>query len=301
MRKFRKSLVVLVGILTALVAAELGLRVFSDAMPQASAWPSAATELKDRQLGASNTYEVIFLGSSITEASVDPDLLSSRSAYNSALPFSTPISNEIWLQGEFDQLDGSVVVLGLPAWPFHGGFDDDPLAGQIRTALDPETSFLDNFALYRNRGVLADWFSRRSRVLTVASGSWTDLGHQTTYYLRSGDSLVGRFPPYGKPQMSDENHSAVEAIAKTVEEGGGTLVLMVEPGRYPGTVRTDEVEQYLGSLQQLAADLDVEYWDTYSLDWDPSLFADEAHFNLEGTILYTNYVSGLLDGLRADL
>lgn len=299
MKPLKAIAITFLGLATALSVSEASLRLLGDALPASSRWPSAAAELKDTQLNFDNDYDVIFLGSSVTEAAINPGLLSERS-YNAALPFSTPISNKMWLEHEFGVLKNSLVILGVPAWPFHGSFADDPLAGGIEFAADPSHSVLEGLALYQFRGVLSDWFLRRSRILTVRSGSWTDRGHQTSYYERSGDTLEGRFPPYGAPQLSSDHLSAIKEITALVAQRGGTLILMVEPGRYPGRVSSEAVSQYLTSLSALASELDIEFWDTYSVGWDPDLYADEAHFNEAGTVLFTDFIAKLLSRVVAD-
>jgi len=299
MKTLKAIAVTFLGLAIALSFSEVSLRLFGEALPASSRWPSAAAELKDSQLNLDNDYDVIFLGSSITEAAINPGLLP-ESSYNAALPFSTPISNNIWLEHEFGELNGTLVILGIPAWPFHGSFADDPLAGGIEFAADHSHSVLEGIALYQFRGVLADWFLRRSRTLTIKSGSWTERGHQTSYYERSGDTLEGRFPPYGAPQLSSEHMAAVKEIAALVAQRGGTLILMVEPGRYPGRVSSEALSQYLTSLGALASELEIEFWDTYSVGWDQNLYADEAHFNEAGTVRFTDFIANLLSQVVAE-
>lgn len=295
MNGFKRTLVILLGIAVTLLAGELTLRAVSDLLPEPSPWPSAATEVKAGQLGGAEKFDVVFLGSSVTEAAVDPELLLPLNAYNAALPFSSPISNEKWLTGMFPDLGGTVVVLGVPAWPFHEE-DNDVLSAQIVEALTGRVSAWSHLDLYGRSGLLADWFSLRARELTVDSGAWTEKGHQTAFYGRSGDSLVGRFPPYGAPAMSSDAEEAIRRIAERTALQGGQLVLMIEPGNYPGRVTTRDVDQYIATLNQLADRMMVPIWNSYDVDWSPDLYADEAHFNRDGTRQFSAYVASLLAG-----
>jgi hypothetical protein len=72
---------------------------------------------------------------------------------------------------------------------------------------------------------------------------------------------------------------------------------MVEPGRFPGRVDAESVSEYLDTLNKLALDLEVPLWDTYSIDWEEAMFADEVHFNRQGTEAFTAYFQELLESL----
>jgi lysophospholipase L1-like esterase len=73
---------------------------------------------------------------------------------------------------------------------------------------------------------------------------------------------------------------------------------MIEPARFPGEVGDDVVQRYLATVRDLANDLEVELWDTYSVGWADDLYADEVHFNREGTEAFSKLVSDLLSGVR---
>jgi hypothetical protein len=247
--------------------------------------------LKHHQLASDSDHEIVFLGSSVTEAAVDPELLS-RDAYNAALPFSSPISNLVWYRTHFVPGEGDVVVMGVPIWPSTSTRSNDALALGLASAQAAEEGVAS--ALVENRGFLSDWYQRSLERSAMDSGLWTDRGHQTTYYARRDESIAARFDPYGQPRMSTDSEQAVLALAQDVEEAGATFVLMVEPGRFPGQVAEHDVEGYLDYLQRLASESGVLFWDTYSVGWDDSLYADEAHFNHKGTLAFTKYMDELL-------
>jgi hypothetical protein len=132
---------------------------------------------------------------------------------------------------------------------------------------------------------------RRER--TVASGLWTDLGHQTFYYGQSGSSFHGE-QSYGRPAMDEVQASALRRLVEAAKASGATPVLVIEPGRYPDSVESTTITEYIAWLSDFATELDVELWDTYSMDWDAAMFADDAHLNEIGTESYTEYIGRLL-------
>lgn len=289
---------ILLGAFSALGIAEMSLQLFGGGLPVRSEWPTVETQLKDSQLTLADEWDVIFLGSSITEAAVDPRLLNGIAAYNGALPFSTPISQEVWYRGQFSDQEARVVVLGLPAWPFHESDGEDLLASGIEAALRDGASLESRLATVRHRGVMADWFGLRSTEITLQSKLWTPHGHLTAYYEISGARATGGFESYGPPRMSEDVRAAITRLAEHVQLQGGTFVLMIEPARVPGEVEEDVIQRYLDTVRDLANSLDVELWDTFSVGWAKELYADDVHFNREGTEAFSELVNELLENVR---
>ena len=301
--RLRTSLLVFAGAILAIASAELTLRAVEEHLPVLSDWPTVETEVKSAQFARlEENPELLIVGSSMVESAVDPHALVSMgaasSAYNSAFPFSTPAAMDIWLRDYLRPWDGlEVVVIGLPAWPPPADLASDPLATGLIEAFgaDLVADPFEDVALWRLRGLLADLGEATRRERTVAAGLWTELGHQTVYYGRSAGSLVGRFPPYGEPEMSEVQERGLRRIVATARQAGATPVVLLEAGRFPGVVDDRTVAAYLDTLYELTADLDVPLWDAYSLDWDESLYADEVHFNEEGARAFTAYLGALLD------
>ena len=94
--------------------------------------------------------------------------------------------------------------------------------------------------------------------------------------------------------MSSDNEAAMKRSVDTLSRAGRAVVLMIEPGQYPGEVSESETREYLHSIKDLGRDLGVSVWDTYSVGWKPEYFVDEAHFNREGTVAFTSYLAELL-------
>lgn len=293
MVKLKRLALVALGVVTVLGAAEIMLESLGDHLPQRSNWPTVETEVKDLQLKGNDNWDVVFLGSSVTESAVDPQLIDGVRAYNAALPFSTPISNEVWYRTKFSGQPGRIVVLGLLAKPYRESIDDDLLKSGIETASKTETSILDSLSLYRFRGFVADWFDLSSRERSTHSELWTQFGHQTVYYDQSvtGDAEI---PPYGEPRMSADVREAIIGLADVVHRQGGTLVLMIEPTRLGDADPSSLVDTYLDSVRQLAHGVGARFWDTYSPGWDSSYYVDHSHFNRTGTEAFTELVSDLL-------
>ncbi len=297
----------IIGALLVIGAAEIAVRAIEHELPVLSDWPTVETEIKSAQLNElAKAPSLLMVGSSSLEAAVDPAQLVSMGAvpeaYNSAFPFFSPAATEVWLE-DFVQPWGSIdlLLIGLPAWPPPTDPADDPLTGGLSVLAEDDGSsdLLENLALWRVRGVLADLEEAVQREKSVANQLWTDLGHQTFYYGRSGDSLAGVFPPYGAPEMDVVQEGALRRILDKARRTGATPVIVLEPGRFPDPVSEETVADYIGWLESFAADLEVELWDTYSVEWDESFYADEAHFNDRGTLAYTRYLGELLIDFRA--
>ena len=98
--------------------------------------------------------------------------------------------------------------------------------------------------------------------------------------------------------MSEVQERALRRIIETARQSGATPIVLLEPGHYPDDVDDQALNAYRSWLSALVDELDVEYWDSYSLDWDASFYADETHFNLRGTIEFTDYIGKRLLELK---
>ena len=290
------------GLLVVVVLAEFGLRAIEEDLPVLSDWPTIETEIKSAQLAEMGEIpSLLIVGSSSSEAAVDPAQLvamgAAAEAYNSAFPFFSPAATEVWLNEHIDPWgDVELLLVGLPAWPPPTDPADDPLTGGLASlsADDGSGHPLDHLALWRVRGVLADIEEAVQRDKSQSNQLWTELGHQTFYYGRTGETLAGVFPPYGTPAMDRTHSDALRRIVEEAQRSGATPVIILEPGRFPDPVAEQTVAEYIEWLQTFAAELGVELWDTYSLDWDDGFYADEAHFNEAGTAAYTRYLGELI-------
>jgi hypothetical protein len=270
-------------------------------LPPASIWPTPETQIKHDQLSHLGSIDVVFLGSSITEVAIDPTALREQAGtglvYNAALPFSTPFSNELWLDDVIlPRFTPSLVIIGLPAWSSGETPDSDPVLAGIQAALDYEHGhrLADRFALFRNSGVASEWDQRRAWETLAESGSINDLGQQTGYSDRTlADATPLELPSAGT-EMSDQEAQGVARMVSRLESLGIAAIVMIEPGHYPGSSIGVDEDSYVASVKSHSTEWGVQIWDTYHMGWPDSMFADRAHFNRLGTAAFTERLAAMV-------
>jgi hypothetical protein len=296
-----RLLTVALGVLLTIGVAEGLVRILDERLPTGTVWPSVESQAKFELLHDLPSTEVVFLGSSITEAAVDPVLFAQKatanSAFNSGIPFSTPFSNEWWLdEVVLRELRPHMVVIGLTAWSGGVRPDQDPLLSRYQEARAARGA--PPVALLEHAGVLSEWESRMSDAR--ARALLTDLGHQTGYYDRSIDDAKPVELPYGPPEMPGAEAAAVGRMIDRLRAEDIATFVLIEPGRYPGDKGTIDYDRYIDSVLSHHADWGVPVVDTFHLDWERKWFADLAHFNREGTEEFTSYIAGVIDGMWAE-
>lgn len=294
----RRLNIIGIGFVISLIVGELGIRLLTPAIPPVSSWPTVEMELKSGQLAAiGDSPDVVIIGSSISESSIDPQLLAEVTGwdmpYNAALPFSTMASNRVWLEDVvLARTSPRLVILGVPPWvPARDGED---IAMAMRDAIARDESWLTRVsALYRYRGMLADWDSLRARERLLESGLWTEVGHFTGYY----EGQLVRADPWLPPSRADGldpvSERALQAMVENARDAGARVVLLVEPV----CCRVDSNasnRKYVEWLETRAEEWGVPLWNTYSNDWPADLFADSQHLNRRGTETYTRHVGALV-------
>jgi hypothetical protein len=293
---------VVIGVVLALCLAEIGLRLLSHELPSGSDWPTAEMEVKYQQLSANSDIEVVFLGSSMTEAALDPVEFAAASGlgttYNSALPFSSPFSNEFWLETVvLEMVDPRLVVIGLPSWSGGDSAESDPVLSRMRTAAANADSGTQGLALLRHAGVLSEWDARSAGIRLRRL--MTDLGHQTAYYDRSIEDSIPLDLPFGPPEMPQQEADAVRRMIDSLSEADIQSLVLIEPGRHPGDDGTVDYDRYIESMLEYSDYWGVPVLDSFHEDWDRSLFADPAHFNSRGTLAFTEYLARSTVGVTA--
>ena len=285
-----------------LAAAEGGLRAIGDRLPVRTDWPTIETGIKYELLRQLPSADVVFLGSSITEAAIDPrefvHASGVGSAFNAGLPFSSPYSNEWWLnEVVLENVEPKLVVIGVTAWSGGQHADRDPLLAALRVTPgsrdDPHDSPL---ALFRQTGLLSEWDRRMADERVKAH--LTELGHQTGYYERSIDDATPFGLPTGPAEMPNDEAAAVGRMIDTLNERGIDAMVLIEPGRSPGDNGTLDYERYVSSVLRHEDDWGVPVVDSFHRAWDSSFFADLAHFNRLGTESFTAYMAQTIIGLR---
>jgi hypothetical protein len=303
MRSQRKLAWVALGVILALAMAEGGLRAFEDRLPVSTDWPTIETDVKYELLRHLPEADVVFLGSSITEAAIDPrefvDASGVGSAFNSGIPFSTPFTNEWWLnEVVLQSVEPNLVVIGVTPWSGGQRAVHDPLLAALRLApVSGDDSQDPPSALLGQAGLLSEWDWRMADETVKAH--LTDLGHQTGYYERSIDEATPFGLPMGPSEMPEEEADAVDRMVDTLNERGIEAIVLIEPGRSPGDDGTLDYQRYIASVLQHEDDWGVPVLDTFNQGWDRSLFADLAHFNRMGTESFTAYMAQTINGLHA--
>lgn len=296
----------LLGLALPLLLAEGALRVLSPSLPSPAPWPSVGIEVKAERVVAlaDEDVDVVLLGSSITEAGVDPDGLQQHaglSAFNGAGPYSTPVSMATWLDDQLWALDPELVVLGLPIWGAPDPREDDVLDNafaELRAFEQSQQGVRGNSELWSRRGQLRDLFGLVSDTATAAS--YTDRGHLTLYYgQQRGDAAPATGDPF--PGFSADNVAALEEIVAAARSRGTEVVLMLEPGGcppiLPGCADPRSEADARAAVQELADSLDVAFLDGRRFEAEDGWYADDAHFNREGTQRFTEFLAGELTTL----
>lgn len=288
-----------IGIVAMVVLAEMVMRIVGPQMPEASIWPTVETDIKSEQLTELGTEpELLLIGTSATEAALDPvrlEALTGLSAYNSAFPFSSPLSHEIWLN-EVVPADWAprLLVIGMQPSPPDEIATGLMVEGLQKAVRDRVVGDLFGWsALARRRGVLADWDQLSSWDHLEKSGYMTSLGHQTGYYDRLITSEASEVSA-GRNELSAEQTAALGRIIQSSRDAGLEVVILVEPVFGMRSSRADTAA-YISWLEEQARSWGIPVWNAHDLEWDDELWADEHHFNRAGTEAFTRYVATLIE------
>ena len=296
--QIRSLLLTLLGAALVIAGAEWTLRGIEDHLPALSEWPTIETEIKSAQFEALDPKPTLLIvGSSMTESAVDPQGLIEMgvapAAYNTAFPFFSPAAADLWLRDFIKPWDDlEVMLIGIPVWPPPRDSTNDPLTVALleATAEVSTPDPFDEIALWRMRGMLVDIDQAARRERATAHHLWTDLGHQTFYYGQSDGSVSGHYAPFVDSNMSDVQERALRRLIDTARQAGAKPVVLLEPGNYPDGSNEQKIAAYIAWLRDLTEELEVEFWDSYSIGWDDSFFADETHFNDKGAVAFTQFV-----------
>jgi hypothetical protein len=268
-------------------------------LPDGRQWPTPETEIKNAQLVDLERrglgIDVVFIGSSVTEAGIDPvrfDRLTGLTSYNAALPFSSPLSNEIWLREYvLPRVNPKAVVVGLGVWPNESTLTDDMLLSGL-TALDSDTGIRTGLALFDRRSQLRSWSDTQARARQVTAGAITPQGHQTIYYERTRRTQDSGFIDSETARMSEDNRDALWRTVAMLQDRSIEVIMLIEPIGCPpilGTCARFDLETHPG--RELARDFGLRLIDSASRAWPLEVYADTAHFNETGVEALTTFVS----------
>lgn len=292
---------VLIGVLITVLFSEVAIRLFDPILPGPSVWPTVSTEVKASQLlETPHDPTILMVGSSITDAAIRPDLLDDLvptigGSYNAAIPFSSPLVLESWLDTLLTETDPELTILGLPIWPARSVDFASELATELSNADNEERSAMRMAsALWANHGMFAHWDRLFARERTISRGLWDPQGHFTGYYDLVGGSIGRQFQPFGEPRMSPQELDALQRVVGRLKSEGSDVIIVIEPGRFPGEVDERTVDAYIEWLVAQGETLGVPVWDTHGISWSDSHFADELHFNKSGVEVYTRHIADMI-------
>lgn len=295
----KNLIAVVVGVVIGLIGVEVALRILDPWIPSPSAWPTASTHVKTDQLsGLAPDIEILLLGSSITEAAVDPEVLEEHAGrdggYNAAIPFFSPFIAETWLDPILSEAEFSprMAIIGLPVFPGHTENSARSLAASIEDAQGREEEKADWFfpAVLTYRDVFARW----DRLLTWEAARqqqlWTESGHFTGYH--SGQSQAGDISALApQRRLSARDEASLRNLIDLFQSKGATVALVIEPGRHPDPVDPEVIHAFIDSIEELARETETRFWNAYGVDWPDGLYTDPFHFNKEGMHRYTARIS----------
>jgi hypothetical protein len=289
------------GFVSGLLIAEILLAGVAEHLPDRSIWPTPQAEIKHQFAATGPQPSVLFFGSSITEAAIDPERLATAGGFNAAFPFASPLSSEVWYRHELRfSSETDVVVLGIAPWPADAYEKSEWLAPALDRSYAFEPYWLDKTNLHRNKGVLADWFDLRHFQLGLTANNWKENGHHFGYYGRQADRATIELSVFELSRLPENQEQAIRQINKLSVTNGTQLVLLIEPSgdEFMKRFRPERVSAFIESLEQLGEDLGIPVWDTFSIDWPEEMYADGVHFNREGTIAYSHQISTMLASLN---
>jgi len=314
-RPILASRIAFVGAVAVLVLAEGGIRLAGAALPEPVLWPSIEADIKVEQMNESvhRPTQVVFLGDSTMESGVDPSRLGELgvavSSYNASLPWSTPLSMEVWY-GEVvaPRLEPDLLYVGLVPPSAQTGREEDVLYQGLLTALNSQKESLTRTLagwseLYRRRTLIRDLPVILRREKAADLELITEFGFQSGYLRGAIAAEVGPVPAidHSENPLSDDNAAALGRLISAAAQEDVQVVLVVEPFPCPANAG-DCVERFANSafyrgLEALAAAQQVPILNALQEVWPESLFVDDRHLNSEGVDRFQGLVANSITAL----
>lgn len=112
----RRSLIL--GFVVVVILLEGGARLLAPHIPGQLIWDTQFTQDKAEQIAELGRVDVVYVGSSVVNAGIDPDLVADHSrfesGYNTAIPSTTPSTWKIWMRDiGYPELCPEVLVVGI--------------------------------------------------------------------------------------------------------------------------------------------------------------------------------------------
>ena len=333
-----RRLVVPLIALAVLLGAEGAARVVARSLPPPTDWPNPFLEVKAERIEALSTegVDVVFVGSSVTQADLDPGLFAERSsrfdsAYNAGIPSASPRVWRLFLDDTVHRhLCPDLVVVGVDIRQYNDnqpGSDRDEERYQASPGReryvtpDADVSFADraeewverNSALFRLRGRFREpdkLFAWATGIGTI--GGWSTGTVPADGRFRGFDSIVFEPPPTGLDRLRrtafrDFEVGGVEedslvAIAAAARERGSAVVMVIMPALYADMTPAlpggvADVAAFRASVASAADRAGVPLLVFPHLENRPELFADLYHMNGAGSEALTVALAEATDAL----
>lgn len=300
-----------------LLLAEAGIRWRAPALPDPLIWSGPEMQYKERQirrLQASGGASVVFLGSSVVDAGVDPSSMSlatRRPVYNAGTGGASLGMIDLWARRVVvPRLRPDVVVLGLasrelnPHDPEQARLERDFFESRAVKRLDNGERLLQRVertaegwsSLFRYRTVL-----RQPRFLSKALGLGSAPGrdgyralvaddgqHKRFLHLTfTGDPHVGRVLANRELRNYEVGHRQLSTARGLISflERQASHVIVVNMPETPTWLSLHprgeaDHEAFVAAIRALAASAEVRFIDGGV--WQEDLFADPAHLNGKG-------------------
>lgn len=292
----QRFMVLLVG-LSALLVADLVLAGIDPDLPPVSSFPTPESEVKFEQVTSAELHpEVVFLGSSFTEAAVDPDLLRPEiESYNLAMPFTDLETMEVWLREVVLPADPDLVVLTFPVWGDMGS-GTDGVSEALARSITADQRRTGRSWLVEHAGSLSVMDRSLARQRLLAADLWTDSGHQTGYADKVGDSDT--WAPRGREKLDAAEASRLLELIELAQAHGSEVVVIIEAVAPAIAPPEEHVLELIADIDALVAPLSVPVWSTPAGVLDDRMFVDGVHLNRDGTTVYSEFVKRMTLALR---
>ena len=325
----RRSLIV--GFVIVVVLLEGAARLLAPHIPGQLVWDTQFTQDKADQIAAAGAVDVVYVGSSVVNAGIDPGLVSANSrfdsGYNTAIPSTTPSTWKIWMRDiVFPDLCPSVVVIGISVRDYNDGnvgipFDLKsylPSAGRLElygqftsASLEQQVGRYSAFVRIRSRlrqpekvarylvtGRVPGW---PATVLTP-DGRYTGWDDNDFAYpsAESVEQLTTKV--FVNFSVGGAEDAAVRAIIEEAQALGQQVVVVRMPTMnqliaplLPGG--QDDLDSFERQVERLGVDYGVPVIVYPDMDDNEALFGDLYHMNRAGTTEFSERLGADLDRL----
>ena len=321
----------IVGFLVVVVLLEGAARLLAPHIPGQLVWDTQFTQDKADQIAAVGEVDIVYVGSSVVNAGIDPGLVAANSrfdsGYNSAIPSTTPSTWKLWMRDlVYPDLCPSVVVIGISVRDYNDanvGIPFDlrsylPAAGRLElygqftsASLEEQIGRYSAFVRLRSRLRQPEKVARflvTGRVPGWPATVLTPGGRYTGW----DDNVFVDPSPEGIEQLTTKvfvdfsvggaEDLAVRSIIEDAQALGDQVVIVRMPtmNQELAPLLPDgraDLDRFERQIEKLGDDYDVPVIVYLDMDDDKSLFGDLYHMNLAGTTEMSTRLGRDLDRL----